>query len=552
MIEGLYQLVNTITVPTASSYTHVASSAQTFQSSAQTFQSSVFLWHKRFGHVPFTVLSRIKDLDIKHSSLLKSETVSPCDVCPLAKQCKLSFPISTSHASLPFDLVHCDLWGPYRVPTCNGCKYFLTIVDDCTRGVWTILLPTKQHAIQSLKDFLVTVTTQFHTSVKCLRSDNGGEFMNHDLCQFLNSQGIIHQTSCPSTPQQNGRVERKQRNLLEMTRALMFQANLPTKFWGDCLLTSTYIINRIPTSVLGFVSPYELLFHEPSDCNNLRVLGCLAYMSVHSPDKLAPRAVKTIFLGYPPHQKGYKLFDHLTNSFHVSRHVIFHENVFPYKDINNYVLYPSSTSVFCQPDLSSFDTPLDQIFHDSIPNYSSTYIIIDSSPTIPEQVSSPGFSTDNEPSQNSVNNEQSQDSYADNNISASIENSDSSDISTTLPTISRISLRHKVQRTWMKNYVVSKTNNKSLSSILPQAHNVLLNCPIDASKYSFQHYSLQNPQNPVFACSVSPQSTYKEPYNYNQAATDPRWVEAMQKELHALESNHTWEIVSLSQDKKIV
>lgn len=100
---------------------------------------------------------------------------------PLAKQCKLSFLVSTSHASFPFELVHCDLWGPYRIPTYNGCKYFLTLVDDCTRAVWTILIPTKQHAIQSLKDFVLLIHTQFpNSAIKCLRYDNGGEFMNHD------------------------------------------------------------------------------------------------------------------------------------------------------------------------------------------------------------------------------------------------------------------------------------------------------------------------------------------------------------------------------------
>lgn len=66
-----------------------------------------------------------------------------------------------------------------------------------------------------------------------------------------------------------------------MTRALLFQVGFPRHFWGDCLLTFTYIINRILTYVLGFVSPYEKLFHIPPDYSTLRDLGCLAYMSIH-------------------------------------------------------------------------------------------------------------------------------------------------------------------------------------------------------------------------------------------------------------------------------
>lgn len=83
-------------------------------------------------------------------------------------------------------------------------------------------------------------------------------------------------------------------------------------------------------------------------------------MSVHSLDKLAPKVIKTIFTGYPPNQKGYKFFDHVIKITHGSRHVVFHEHIFPFKDTNNFVLYPPSTSFFNTP-YSSFDslgTPL--------------------------------------------------------------------------------------------------------------------------------------------------------------------------------------------------
>lgn len=153
--------------------------------------------------------------------------------------------------------------------------------------------------------------TQFHSSIKCFRSDNGREFVNSELSSFFNQNGIVHQTTCPYTPQQNGRIERRHRNLLEMTRALLFQSKLPISFWDDCLLTSTYLINRLPNSKLNFDTPYSKLFKEPPDYSRLRAFGCLANMSVHSGDKLAARALKTIFIGYPPNQKGYKLYDPL-------------------------------------------------------------------------------------------------------------------------------------------------------------------------------------------------------------------------------------------------
>lgn len=102
-------------------------------------------------------------------------------------------------------------------------------------------------------------------TIQCIRSDNALELgASHAAISFFSEHGIIHQTSCPHTPQQNGVVERKHRTLLEASRALLFQSQVPIRFWGDRLLTSTYIINRLPSSLLQNKSPYELLFGKKS------------------------------------------------------------------------------------------------------------------------------------------------------------------------------------------------------------------------------------------------------------------------------------------------
>lgn len=80
------------------------------------------------------------------------------------------------------------------------------------------------------------------------------------MTSYYASKGIIHQRSCNATPQQNGIVERNHRHLLEVARALRFQANLPLCFWDDCVLIAAYIINRLPTPLLSNKSPHELLF----------------------------------------------------------------------------------------------------------------------------------------------------------------------------------------------------------------------------------------------------------------------------------------------------
>lgn len=111
-----------------------------------------------------------------------------------------------------------------------------------------------------LQNFCAYTERQFNKPVKVVRSDNGSEFMC--LSSYFNEKGIIHQTSCVATPQQNGRVERKHRHILNIARALLFQAGLPIKFWGEAISTATHLINLTPSKVLNGLTPHEALFGQ--------------------------------------------------------------------------------------------------------------------------------------------------------------------------------------------------------------------------------------------------------------------------------------------------
>lgn len=127
----------------------------------------------------------------------------------------------------------------------------------------------KSELKQVLLQFFAYTEKQFNKSVKMVRSDNGTEFMV--MSSYFRENGIVHQTSCVATPQQNGRVERNHRHILNVAREIMFQASMPIKFWGEAVLTAAYLINRTPSSVHKGKSPYEILFGTKPDYKQLRV-----------------------------------------------------------------------------------------------------------------------------------------------------------------------------------------------------------------------------------------------------------------------------------------
>ena len=234
-----------------------------------------------------------------------------------------------------FELIHVDLWGPYRTPSHSGARYFLTIVDDYSRGVWLYLLTTKSEAPEQLKKFCALTERQFNTKIKRIRSDNGIEFLC--LTEYFLTNGIIHETSCVATPQQNARAERKHRHILNVARALRFQASLPIEFWGECVLTAAYLINRTPSSVLDFATPFERLFNKVPTYDHIRVFGslCYAHDQNKSGDKFASRSKRCVFVGYPYEKKGWRLYDLEKLEFFVSRDVVFSETQFPFAPINH-------------------------------------------------------------------------------------------------------------------------------------------------------------------------------------------------------------------------
>uniref|UniRef100_A0A2N9GMZ0 Integrase catalytic domain-containing protein n=1 Tax=Fagus sylvatica TaxID=28930 RepID=A0A2N9GMZ0_FAGSY len=219
--------------------------------------------------------------------------------------------VSNKTVSSPFSLVHADLWGPAPIVSYTGFKYYLVLVDEFTKFTWTYLLKHKSDTLQVFTQFHAMVHTQFSLPIKTFRTDCGGEFTSTKFNQFCANHGIIHQLSCPHTPQQNGTAERKHRHLIQCALALLSESKLPISYWSYAVSTAAHLINRLPTPNLKQKTPWELLFHKPPDIQYLRTFGCQCFplLTPYTAHKLHPKTISCVFLGYPTNTKGYLCLD---------------------------------------------------------------------------------------------------------------------------------------------------------------------------------------------------------------------------------------------------
>ncbi|RVW70458.1 Retrovirus-related Pol polyprotein from transposon RE2 [Vitis vinifera] len=209
------------------------------------------LIHNRLGHPS---LSKFQKMVPRFSTL----SSLPCESCQLGKHTRVSFPKRLNNrAKSPFELVHTDVWGPCWTASTLGFQYFVT-------------------SLMTILDVLAPFTS----------------FMSH--------HGILHQSSCAHTPQQNGVAERKNRHLVETARTILLHSNVPFRFWGDAVLTACYLINRMPSSVLHNQIPHSLLFpDQPLYFLPPRVFGCTCFVHILTPgqDKLSGQSHEVPLLG---------------------------------------------------------------------------------------------------------------------------------------------------------------------------------------------------------------------------------------------------------------
>ncbi|CAN1817779.1 Retrovirus-related Pol polyprotein from transposon RE1, partial [Linum perenne] len=308
-------------------------------------------WHRRLGHANLdTVKHALRRSDLSFSN---KRLPAICPDCCLGKMHKLPFPVSRFQATGPLDLICSDVWGPSPVASVSHQRYYILFYDHFSKYSWIYFVRYRSDLLQVFIQFRSLVEKYFGRPIRSFRADWGGEYQK--LSAYLRDHGIMEQTSCPHTPEQNGCAERKHRHIVETGRTLIHQAKLPLQYWTYAFQAAVYIINRLPSSVLNNVSPYYCLFNADPDYTSLRVFGCLCFpwLKPYAAHKLDAKSAPCVFLGYSTRHKGYYCLNLHTQKVQVSRHVLFDETVLPYHVPTQYSQADSgdSTAVFIRPQL---------------------------------------------------------------------------------------------------------------------------------------------------------------------------------------------------------
>ncbi|GJU85880.1 ribonuclease H-like domain-containing protein [Tanacetum coccineum] len=327
----------------------LSSNSQTIGKSSAICFVSKSMWHTRLDHPS----NQAVDMLQQDLNFTKDSHVSPCDIYHKAMQTREPFPFSDHQTTDIGELIHLDMWGPYKVVSKDGFRYFLTIMDDYTRADWIYLIKTKDEVYYHFVSYINMILNHFKCNIKTVRSDNGSEFVNNKMTELVISLGIIHQTSCAYTPQQNGIAKRKHKRLLNVARSLLFQSGIPLNMWTECVLTATYLINRLPSSVLNGKSPFELVYGFKPKLSHLRSFGCLCFSYVLNNSNNLQKGQSILSESFDNNVNGLNFFDEKHYDFQTSLSPNNDGRVYdtPYNDDNPHPC--SSNADDCEDDFAT-------------------------------------------------------------------------------------------------------------------------------------------------------------------------------------------------------
>jgi hypothetical protein len=394
-------------------------------------------------------------------------------------------------------------------------------VDDHSHFTWFYHLKHKSDFYYTFLHFQKFVENQFSHSIKAFQCDGDLEFTSLRFKHHLSTCGIEQRFSCPYTPTQNGKAERKHRHITETGLTLLFHAHTPLTMWVEAFSTAMYIINRLPTPVLQNASPYEVLYGNSPSYSLFRTFGCLCYpyLRDYVSHKLAPKTTPCVFIGYSSTHKGFRCLDRTTQHVFISRHVIFDETNFPFA--GNPPATPASLS-----DLVSFFEP--GTSHSDLSRFRSSSSSAGSDPRHPPHSNSQPLAC----------------------IPCAVDQVlvDTSQapavVSTSFPAEP---IQPGVPSSAAPNAAPPSTSSTP-TSLPTNSHPMKTRAKAGIFKPKAYHATAGFTSSPFFQSLMA----LKEPRGFKSATKHPEWVSAMDDEICALHQNHTWSLVPRPSNKNVV
>ncbi|CAN1770862.1 Retrovirus-related Pol polyprotein from transposon TNT 1-94 [Linum perenne] len=418
-----------------------------------------------------------------------------------------------------------------KIKNINGARWFVTFIDDHTRLTWTFLMKEKSETTDIFQEFHTMVRTQFNEGIQVLKTDNAHDYFNASLGSFLKQHGIIHASSCVDTPQQNGIAERKNRHLLEVARASMFTHQVPKYLWGEAVLTATYLINRLPSRVLKYRTPRQVLLehfpHLSRYTSNLapKVFGCTAFIHIapQNRSKLDPRSLKGVFIGYSATQKGYKCYVPSTKRVYNTRDVTFFESqpFFPAAVIQGeqqqHLFLPAENESQQQfIDLIALDVPANTSIQGEKPQHNSKPLLV--------------YQRRKNINKTDAQSEEIEAEIQEGNEVNEVAETTSEQIKDAETTIEQMS---------------GDSDDLDVPIALRKGVRSCARYPI-GNQVSYERLS---DSHKAFTIAVD---SVEIPRTIQEAMKSPEWKKAVLEELRALETNDTWDVVPLPRGRKTV
>jgi transposase InsO family protein len=275
------------------------------------------LWYRRLAHVGMRNLHKLqREGHILGLMNVAFEKDRPCGACQVGKQVEAPHHAKNIMTTTrPLEMLHMDLFGPITYKSISGNKYGLVITDDYSRFTWVFFLQNKGETQEVLKKFLKRAQNEFDAKVKKIRSDNGTEFKNTQVEDYLDKEGINKASNMsfrpPYTPQQNGVAERKNRTLIDMERTMFDEYKTSSQFWTEAVNTACHDTNHLYLHKLLKKTPYELFTGNKPNVSYFRFFEskCYVLQKRSKSSKFAPKVYEGFLLGYDLNLRVYHVFN---------------------------------------------------------------------------------------------------------------------------------------------------------------------------------------------------------------------------------------------------